>query len=91
MRVGARGVDDAHTMTSTSAVHAEPDLLEQLLAATTGRFGRQLRTISVTDPELAPTRRETVIRVRARMQDGQYRIDPLAVADAMVGRLSARG
>ena len=74
-------------MTSTSAVHAELDQLDQLIAATTGRFGRPLRMIPSTDPELAPTRRETVIRMRARMQDGQYRIDPLAVAGAIVDRV----
>ena len=84
MRGGASGVEDAHTMTSTlSATHE----LDRILAATTGRFGRPLRTISWTDPELAPTRKETVIRMRARMQDGQYRIDPLAVAGAIVDRV----
>lgn len=75
-------------MTSTTAVHAETDQLDRLLAATTGRFGRQLRTISWTDPELAPTRRETVVRMRARMQDGEYRIDPLLVAGAIIERIS---
>ena len=78
-------VDDVLTMTSTlSATHE----LDRILAATTGRFGRPLRTISWTDPELAPTRRETVIRMRARMQDGQYRIDPLVVAAAIIERVS---
>jgi hypothetical protein len=66
------------------------DQLDRLLAATTGRFGRPLHTISCTDPELAPTRTETVIRMRARMQDGQYRIDPLVVSDAIVARVWAR-
>ena len=90
MRGGARGVEDAHTMTSTSTGHAGPDQLEELIATATGRFGRPLRTIPSTDPEHAPTRKETVIRMRARMQDGQYRIDPLAVAGAIVDRVWPR-
>lgn len=87
MRGPARAVDDGLTMTSTLLSH---DQLDQLLAATTGRFGRPLRTISCTDPELAPTRRETVIRMRARMHDGEYRIDPLVISDAIVDRVFAR-
>ena len=75
------------TMTSTSAAHAELDQLDRLTAATTGRFGRPLGTIPLTDPELAPTRRETVIRMRARVQDGRYRIDPRAVAGAIIERV----
>ena len=70
----------------TSTLLSTPQL-DQLIAATTGRFGRPLRTISCTDPELAPTRRETVIRMRARMQGGDYRIDPLVVSDAIVDRV----
>jgi len=86
MRGRASAVDDSLTMTST--VHSG-DRLEQLLAATTGRFGRPLRTIPCTDPELAPTRRETVIRMRARMRDGEYRVDPLAVSGVIVDRVFA--
>ena len=74
-------VDDVLTMTSTlSATHE----LDRILAATTGRFGRPLRTISWTDPELAPTRVETVIRMRARIKDGRYCIDPSLVAGAII-------
>jgi hypothetical protein len=73
-------VDEVLTMTTLSATHE----LDRILAATTGRFGRPLRTISWTDPELAPTRLETVIRMRARIQDGGYRVDPSLVAGAII-------
>jgi hypothetical protein len=73
-------VDEVLTMTTLSATHE----LDRILAATTGRFGRPLRTISWTDPELAPTRLETVIRMRARIKDGGYRVDPSLVAGAII-------
>ena len=87
MRGPAGTVDDVLTMTSALRDTHELDLL---LAATTGRFGRPLHTIPISDPELAPTRRETVIRVRARIRDGQYRIDPSAVAAAIIERVGMR-
>jgi hypothetical protein len=73
-------VDEVLTMTTLSATHE----LDRILAATTGRFGRPLRTIASTDPELAPTRLETVIRMRARIKDGGYRVDPSLVAGAII-------
>jgi hypothetical protein len=81
MRGPGGTVDDVLTMTSTlSATHE----LDRILAATTGRFGRPLRTIAWTDPELAPTRLETVIRMRARIKDGGYHVDPVLVAGAII-------
>ena len=55
------------------------------------RFGRQIRPIDCADPELAPARAATVARTRARIDAGEYRIDPAAVAIAIAGRLSAGG
>lgn len=80
----------SHVM--THPLHSSsPDQLEQLLATAGGRFGRQVRTIACPDPEMAPVRSATVARLRARTTAGEYRIDPAAVADAIVERVYPGG
>jgi hypothetical protein len=74
------------TQTLQSSPH---DQLAELLAATAGRFGRQLPTIAWPDPEWAPARRATVMRMRARLNASEYRVDPRLVADAIVDRVCA--
>jgi hypothetical protein len=55
------------------------------------RFGRQIRPIDCADPEMAPARTTTVVRMRARIETGEYRSDPDVVANAIVDRLVAGG
>ena len=71
-------------MTSTLL---SPEQLEHLLPTATGRFGRQLTTIAYPDPETAPVRTTTVLRMQKRMQSSAYRIDARLVAGAIVERL----
>ena len=71
-------------MTSTLL---SPEQLEQLLPTATGRFGRQLMTITYPDPETAPARTTTVTRMQERMRSSDYRIDPRLVSGAIVERL----
>jgi hypothetical protein len=80
-------VDEALAMTQTvrSSSH---DQLEELLAATAGRFGRRIRTIAWPDPDMAPARSTTVVCMRERMSESEYQIDALVVADAIVDRVS---
>ena len=84
MRGSARWVDDGLTMTSTLL---SPEQLEHLLPTTTGRFGRQLTTIAYPDPETAPARPTTVLRMQARMRSSDYRIDARLVSGAIIERM----
>ena len=65
--------------------HAEP------AARSAGRFASQIDTAGWPDPELAPVRSATVLRMQARVQYRDYQIDAAAVADAITERLSAGG
>ena len=84
MRGCARRVDDILTMTSTLLSHDE---LEHLFPTATGRFGRQIKTIAWPDPEMAPARTTTVLRMQERMQSSDFRIDPRVVSGAIVERM----
>jgi hypothetical protein len=83
-------VDEAHAMSQTlrSSPH---DQLEELVATAAGRFGRGVRTIAWPDPDVAPARSTTVVRMRKRMKMSKFEIDPLLVANAIVDRVSAGG
>jgi hypothetical protein len=72
----------------TTTLHAT-DQLEQLLTIAPGRFGRQMRTITCPDPEMAPPRTATVRRMQERMKSRQFRIDPAVVSGAIVERMLA--
>lgn len=90
MRGRAATVDEAHTMTLT--LQASPhDQLEESLATSAGRFGRQIGTIACPDPALAPLRSATVMGVRARVQYRDYRLDSFVLAEAIIDRLCAGG
>jgi len=86
----AAAVDDVQAMTQTF-VSTPHDQLAELLAAAAGRFGRQLPTIAWPDPDTAPVRCTTVMRMRERINGGEYQIDPLLVANAIVDRVRAGG
>jgi hypothetical protein len=74
------GADAAHVMT-TATRYAE----QQDQSAAPGRFGRKVPL----DPEVAETRKVQVDQMRNRMQRGGYRVDPHAVAEAIIARLQA--
>lgn len=67
--------DDAHMMTSTLG----PASTEQLALSAKG----------CPDPELAPPRGKTVMRMRTRITTDKYLIDSDAVADALIERVFA--
>ena len=67
------------------------DHLAEPVAAPTGRFASQIGTTGWPDPELAPVRRATVLRMQARVQYRDYQIDSSVLADAIVERLCAGG
>jgi hypothetical protein len=86
MRGSASGVDDGLTMTSTLL---SPEQLEHLFPMASGRFGRQIKTIAWPDPEMAPARTTTVMRMQERMKTSDFRIDPRVVSGAIVERMFA--
>jgi hypothetical protein len=88
MRGRAPTVDAAHTMTSRLQT-APHDQLEQVLA-TAGRFGREVRTTAWPDPELEPARSDKVVRMRARVQYYDYKIDNVVLAEAIIARVCIR-
>ena len=67
------------------------DQLAEPVAAPTGRFTSQIGTTGWPDPELAPIRRATVLRMQARVQYRDYQINSSVLADAIVERLCAGG
>lgn len=81
-------VDAFLAMTQTLQI-SQHDHLAELVATTTGRFGRRLRTISWHGPDMDPVRTEVVVRMRARINSGEYQIDTQAVASAIVDRVCA--
>ena len=76
---------------SQTLVSTPHDQLAELLTAAAGRFARRIRTIAWPDPEMAPARRSTVVRMRDRINSGEYRIDSQLTADAIVDRVCAGG
>lgn len=66
------------------------DHLAELVVTAGGRFGRRrFRTIAWTGPDMAPVRSDTVMRMRDRINSGEYQIDARAVASAIVDRVCA--
>lgn len=77
-------------MTQT-LVSTPNDQLAELLTSAAGRFARRIRTIAWPDPEMAPPRSSTVVRMRERINSGEYQIDSQLVANAIVDRVCAGG
>ena len=65
------------------------DHLAEMVATTSRRFGRRFRTIAWNEPDMGPARSEVVVRMRNRINSGEYQIDTLAVASAIVDRVCA--
>lgn len=65
--------------------------LDQLVDRAVGSLDGELGTIACPDPELAPARTRTVMRMRTRIATGDYVVDTLAVADTIVERLRPAG
>jgi len=70
---------------------APHDQLAEPVASSTGRFASQIGTTGWPDPELAPVRSATVLRLKARVQYREYKIDSSVLADAISERLCAGG
>ena len=87
MRRARAAVDDALRMTPTLHISTLDQLVDRAISPLDGELG----TIACPDPELAPARTRTVIRMRTRLATGEYVVDPLAVADAIAGRLRPAG
>lgn len=81
-------VDADQTMSQTLQISAH-DQLAELLVTAPGRFGRRMRTIAWSGPDMAPPRSLTVARMRDRMNRGGYQIDASLVASAIVDRVCA--
>ena len=90
MRGASASVDEALGMTHTLHTTSR-DQLEESLATTAGRFGREVGTIGWPDPQRAPVRSDVVLHMRARVQYRDYQIDSYALAEAIVDRLRAGG
>lgn len=84
------GVDEPHAMT-TALRYTHYQELERLLPKAAGRFGREVRKIACPDPEMAPSRKTEVERMRERMKKSGYDVDPRLVAAAILERLAAGG
>ena len=90
MRGCAVAVDVTPKMTLTLH-NSQHDELDQLVDRAVGSLDGDLGTIACPDPELAPTRTRTVMRMRTRIMTAEYIVDPLAVADAIVERVRPAG
>ena len=90
MRRRAAIVDGTLTMIPTPQT-ARHDQLAEPVARSAGRFASQIGTIGWPDPELAPVRRATVLRMQARVQYRDYQIDSFVLAEAISERLCAGG
>jgi hypothetical protein len=86
MRGHAPSVDEAQVMPQT-LITTPHDQLAEMLTAATSRFARRIRTIAWPDPEMAPARSSTVMRMRDRINSSDYQIDPQLVANAIVDRV----
>ena len=65
--------------------------LDQLVDRAVSSLDGELGTIACPDPELAPARTRTVMRMRTRITTDEYVVDTLAVADAIVERVRPAG
>jgi translation initiation factor IF-1 len=73
-------------------LHITPsDQIDQLVDAALSPLDHELGTVECSDPELSPTRIRTVMRMRTRLLNGDYVVDPDAVAEAVVERLRPTG
>jgi len=90
MRGGAAIVDAAQTMSPTFQA-ARHEHLAEPVAGSAGHFASQIGTTGWPDPELAPVRRATVLRMRARVPYREYQIESSVLADAISERLCAGG
>jgi hypothetical protein len=82
--------DGTHTMIPT--LQAAPhDQLAEPVGTSADRFASQIGTIGWPDPELAPVRSDTVLRMQARVQYRDYQIDSFVLAEAISARLCAGG
>jgi anti-sigma28 factor (negative regulator of flagellin synthesis) len=90
MRRPPAAVDDALKMTLTLHI-TRHDQLDQLVDRAVSSLDGELGRIAFPDPELARARTRKVMRVRTRITTGEYVIDPLAVADAIVERVRPAG
>lgn len=80
---------DASCVTHTLQI-SHHDHLAELVVTAAGRFGRRrLRTIAWTGPDMGPVRSDTVMRMRDRINSGEYQIDAKLVANAIVDRVCA--
>jgi anti-sigma28 factor (negative regulator of flagellin synthesis) len=80
-------VDAVHAMTHTLQV-SQHDHLAELVATASGRFGpRRVRTITWHAPDMEPVRTDLVLRMRARIESGEYQINERLVASAVVDRV----
>ena len=70
---------------------APHDHLAEPVARSAGRFASQIGTIGWPDPERAPVRTATVLRMQARVQYRDYQIDSFVLAEAISERLCAGG
>lgn len=82
-------VDVAHAM-STTLRYTHHDQLDELMARSAGRFGREVRTIANPNTEKTPVRAREVERMRQKQKSG-YEVDPRLVAIAILERLTAGG
>jgi hypothetical protein len=83
-------VDGTITMNPTLQAAHDVQLAEPV-ARSAGRFASQIGTTGWPDPELAPVRRATVLRMQARVQYRDYQIDAVVLAAAISERLCAGG
>jgi len=84
------GVDEDLKMSLTLHT-SQPAQLDALLARAVSRLDGELGTIACPDPELAPARTRTVMRMRTRIANGELALDSAVVADAIVERLRPAG
>jgi hypothetical protein len=83
-------VDVALKMTLTLHI-SRHDELDQLVDRAVSSLDGELGTIACPDPELAPARTRSVMRMRTRIAAADYVVDPIAVADAIVDRVRPAG
>ena len=91
MSVRRTAVDASHAMTTALRYTHYQELEDLLPSRTAGRFGRDVRNIACPDPEMAPSRKTEVERMRERMKKSGYDVDPRLVAAAILERLAAGG
>ena len=70
---------------------SRPDQVDQLVDRAVSSLDHELGTIACSDPEQTPVRTRTVMRMRTRIAMGDYPVDSLAVAHAIVERVRPAG